>query len=191
MGGSVRKVNVPVLRRQSCVLKKSGVTIPALQFSGTRLALLVGCLVLAGTAVQAQDRFFQELNRFDAPEARQGVAVDADYFYPITNVGVAKYTKSTGTLVKRWETSDEHPLIHLNAGLIIDGELYCSHSNYPEYPETSSVEIWDTTSLEHIRTHSFGVTDGSLTWIDRYRGDWWAVFAYYSKHAGKGGRTLV
>ncbi len=154
------------------------------------ITAVVGCsFSLAAAAVNAQGRVFRELKRFDVPEARQGVAVDAGHFFAITNQAVAKYDKSAGTLVKRWAASDELPLVHLNAGLVIDGKLYCAHSNYPDYPETSSVEIWDAASLEHIGTHSFGITDGSLTWIDRHQGVWWAVFAHYSSKVGQQGRT--
>lgn len=151
--------------------------------------IIAGFLSLLAEAASGQDRVFMEIRRFDAPEARQGVAVDADHFYVITNQSVAKYDKSTGRLVARWETSDEEPLVHLNAGLVLDGKLYCAHSTYPAFPPTSSVEIWDTETLEHVDTHSFGITDGSLTWIDRYDGAWWAVFAHYTKKIGEDGKT--
>src|SRR5690606_36702816 len=108
----------------------------------------------------------QEQRRFNVPEARQGVAVDAEHFYAIDNRVIAKYTKSTGALVQRWEASETVPLVHLNAGVVVGRKLYCAHSNYPHYPDTSSVEIWDTGTLEHIGSKSFGITDGSLTWID-------------------------
>ena len=39
---------------------------------------------------------------FVVPEAGQGVAVDARFFYAIDNTTIAKYEKKTGTLVKRW-----------------------------------------------------------------------------------------
>ena len=163
--------------------------MPPLRRHVTVSAVLACALCMMATIGVAQDRVFREIRRFDVPEARQGVAVDAEHFYAITNRAVAKYTKATGTLVKRWEASDATPLVHLNAGLVIDGKLYCAHSNYPDYPDTSSVEIWDADSLEHVGTHSFGITDGSLTWIDSHDGAWWAVFAHYSKHVGKKGRT--
>ncbi len=61
---------------------------------------------------------------------------------------------------------------------------------------TSSVEIWDTRTLDHIGTHSFGIRWGSCTWIDRYQGHWWAVFAHYEQfkptlHRDKSWTTLV
>ena len=48
---------------------------------------------------------------------------------------------------------------------------------------TSSVEVWDTESLEHIGSHSFGIMQGSLTWVDRRGEDWYACFAHYSNRA--------
>jgi len=163
--------------------------MPFPKFQMILLVIAASWIVLAGGASHAQRMTFRELRRFDVPEARQGVAVDAEHFYAITNQAVAKYTKSTGTLVKRWESSDEIPLVHLNAGMVIDGKLHCAHSNYPGYPQMSSVETFDTATLDHIGTRSFGITDGSLTWIDRHDDAWWAVFAHYSKKVGQQGRT--
>jgi hypothetical protein len=154
--------------------------------TGVILACHLSCAQEHGNA---QDRVFREIRRFDAPEARQGIAVDAEHFFVITNTVLAKYDKTTGKLVKRWEASDEEPLVHLNAGVVIDGKLYCAHSTYPAFPRTSSVEIWDPETLEHIDNHSFGITNGSLTWIDQHAGAWWAVFSHYSKKVGIDGRT--
>jgi hypothetical protein len=44
---------------------------------------------------------------------------------------------------------------------------------------TSSVEIWDANTMQHVGNHSFGINWGSLTWVDFYNGHWWAVFANY------------
>jgi outer membrane protein assembly factor BamB len=126
----------------------------------------------------------EPLLTFQAPDAGQGVAVDDKFVYVIDNTVVAKHDKFTGELVKRWESDDETPLIHMNSAIVKDGKLYCAHSNYSQLPMTSSVEIWDTETLEHIGSHSFGITDGSLTWMDWHDGFWWGCFAHYD---GKGG----
>lgn len=123
---------------------------------------------------------------FEAADADQGVAVDAYFVYVIDNTVVAKHDKSTGALVKRWEADEQSPLIHMNSGTVKDGKLYCAHSNYPNIPMTSSIEIWDTETLDHIDSHSFGISDGSLTWMDWHDGSWWGCFAHYD---GKGGLT--
>ena len=60
------------------------------------------------------------------------------------------------------------PLIHLDSLMEHEGRLYASHSNYPVTPMTSSVEIWDAATMEHVATHSFGIYRGSLTWLDRH-----------------------
>jgi hypothetical protein len=44
---------------------------------------------------------------------------------------------------------------------------------------TSSLEIWDAGTLQHIGNHSFGINWGSLTWADFYNGHWWMTFANY------------
>ena len=72
--------------------------------------------------------------------------------------------------------------IHLDGGVVIDGIIYCPHSNYPKAPETSSVEMWNATTLEHIGSHPFGIYRGSLTWIDQdANGTFWGTFANYDR----------
>jgi hypothetical protein len=121
----------------------------------------------------------EELRRFKAPEARQGVAVDRDFFYPITNRGIGKYRKDTGTRVTGWEGPEGGAVIHLNAGIVRDGRLFAVHSNYPGVPMLSSLEMFDPATLQHVGTHSFGRMDGSFTWLDRRDDRWIACFVHY------------
>ena len=125
-----------------------------------------------------------EVKRFSAPEARQGVAVDDRYVYVVTNQAVAKYDEATHQRLKYWEATAEVPLVHLDSGVIDRDRLYAAHSNYPELPMTSSVEIWDVESLDHVDSHSFGIGDGSCTWVNRHNGSWWVCFAHYDKRGG-------
>jgi len=139
-------------------------------------------LVLAATLIASEP-----LLTFQAADADQGVAVDEAFVYVIDNTAVAKHDKFTGEMVKRWEgglRNPRTPVIHMNSGVVVDRKLYCAHSNYPGLPMTSSVEIFDTEKLGHIDAHNFGITDGSLTWMDWYDDFWWACFAHYD---GRGG----
>ena len=113
---------------------------------------------------------YEETGRIKAPEARQGVAADAEFLYPIGNHYVGKYRKDTGEQVAHWECPEDEPLRHVNAGIVFNGELYGAHSNYPDVPHRSSVEVWDTATLTHKRSISLGETDGSLTWVVRRNG---------------------
>lgn len=131
---------------------------------------------------------YEELRRFPAPEAGQGVVVDAEFFYAINNHTIAKYRKATGERVAEWEGGSKGPIVHLNAGIVHEGKLYCAHSNYPDVPMQSSVEIFDTATLKHIGTHSFGRSDGSFTWLDRRNGRWIACFVHYGKKGGEPGK---
>jgi hypothetical protein len=126
-------------------------------------------------------RRIETTRRFDAPEAIQAVAVDATHFYAIANTVIGKYDKESGRPAKGWQATEELPLIHLNSGLVRDGLLYCAHSNFPNFPESSSVEVFDVNSMEHVKSHSLGIYEGSLTWIDWHDESWWAVFAHYTK----------
>lgn len=145
------------------------------------LCCLSLCIVAATAAATDAAPTARELRRFDAPEATQAVAVDRKHFYAIGNRIIAKYQKQSGERVARWTANEEQPLVHLNAGIVLDGKLYCAHSNFPQYPEASSVEIWNTSTLKHTATHSFGIYEGSLTWVDWHDDAWWAVFAHYTE----------
>jgi hypothetical protein len=75
--------------------------------------------------------------------------------------------------------------VHLNSGVLIGDRLYAAHSNYPDLPMVSSIEIFDANTLEHVGTHSFGIFAGSATWIDRRDGFWWVAFANYEGRGGE------
>lgn len=130
-----------------------------------------------------------EIRRFPIENAihLQGVAVDMDYFYAISNFTISKYRKSDGSFVTTWDGRKDGIIKHLNSGVVINGKLYCANSNFPENPMVSSIEIFDTKTMKHIENHSFGIFAGSATWIDRNGGYWWVVFANYDgKHSSEG-----
>lgn len=142
--------------------------------------------VAAPAAVADPDRIESQLAaEFDIPAANQGVGVDADYFYAVDNHTITRHEKATGKEVARWEGGKDGPVKHLDGAAVIDGKLYGAQSNYPEWPMTSSIEIFDPETLEHIGSHSFGINYGSLTWLDRHDGAWWATFANYNRVFGR------
>lgn len=160
-----------------------------------RYILILIIFLSISSNVRAQESF-KTIETFSADEAHQAVAVDSNHFYAIASRAIGKYDKETGAFVSRWEADENSGIKHLDSGVIVDGKLYTAHSNYPEIPMTSSVEIWDAQSMKHTGTHSFGIQRGSLTWIDRYDGSWWGVFAHYEEfeeQIGKDNRwtTLV
>ena len=122
----------------------------------------------------------QELRRFRAEEAHQGVAVDAWHFYAITNAAIGKYRKDTGERVGGWKEEPGGRIKHLNAGVVLDGVLWCAHSNYPERPTRSSVELFNPESMRHLRSIDLSGLGGSLTWVDWWNGQWHACFAEYA-----------
>ncbi len=142
------------------------------------------CSILINTSFAQKAGLVQT---FNLEEARQGVAVDSHYFYVINNQSITKHLKSSGKQIARW--SDENQsLKHLNSGIIINGKLYCAHSNYPASPMASSIEIFDPKTLKHIGNHSFGINYGSATWVDFYQGSWWVGFAHYTGRGASEGK---
>lgn len=121
-----------------------------------------------------------EIGRWPVRGANQGVAVDADYFYGIGNFVIEKYDKRTGERVSEWIGLKGGPIIHLNGGYVDRKRLIIAHSNFPQLPMASSLEIHDTRTLAPIKSLSLGIRLGSLTWAEQRDGFWWACFANYN-----------
>lgn len=152
------------------------------------IALIALLFTPAATIAQPDVLMARELARFAAPEATQAVAVDADHFYAIANSVIAKYDKQTGERVAQWDGRGS-AIAHLNAGVIIDGRLYASNSNFPDVPMASSIEIFDVDTMRHTGTISLGIQIGSLVYVlPRPEGGWFAGFAHYDEKGGTPGR---
>jgi hypothetical protein len=152
---------------------------------------LIAAAVLALVAGQvlAQEPSLKtvETRRLNAPEANQGVAADKAHLYAIDNGRIARYDKATGVKQAEW-TGDPVRFKHLNACLIVGKDLVCAGSNYPSVPQNSAVEIFDPVKMTHTRTIPIGPGIGSLTWVDRHDGFWWAMFANYDAKGGEPNR---
>jgi hypothetical protein len=122
---------------------------------------------------------------YNAPEASQGVAVDARHFYAVDNSVLAKYEIQSGQLIDRWIGPRNGLIRHMNSCLADAGRLWCANSNYPETPMGSSIEVFDAATMKHAVSHSLGMRDeGSLTWFDRYDTGWIAGFSHYDQNGG-------
>ena len=157
-------------------------------------ALLALLCILCGQSIAAIPGAggwrHEELRRFKAAEANQGVAVDAEFFYAIDNHALGKYRKDTGVRVAGWDGGKDGRIKHLNAGVVFNGRLYCAHSNFPKLPEQSSVEIWDTATMQPVGSIGFAQPPGSLTWALPRDDGWLACFAHY-KSTSDPARTVV
>jgi glycerophosphoryl diester phosphodiesterase len=157
-----------------------------MRFSVISITLHIAFLSLLHLCGQAQS-VWQELSRYQAPNATQAVAADSEFFYTISNSTIVKHSQETGEELARWRG----PLKHLNSGAIIDGKLYCANSNYPQVPMASSLEIFDCKTLRHIGSHSFGHYIGSFTWIDRIgEDDYLLMFVHYENQAQERGKGV-
>ncbi len=144
-------------------------------------------LLLFGTvSAAAENLTAKTLSVYDAADADQGVAVDADHFYAVDNYVIAKHSRETGALIARWDGGKDGPIAHLNSCIVVSAVLECANSNYPATPMASSIEYFDPASMTHVRGHSLGLTDeGSLTWTDAVDGGRIAGFAHYGKNGGE------
>jgi len=143
----------------------------------------LGLLLIAGLDACTSRHPAEVVRRFHAAEANQGVAVDSYFFYAIDGAAIGKYDKRSGERVTGWSESTGR-ITHLDSGVVVGGELYCAHSNYPGTPMVSSIEVFETDRLGHIRSIPLPTGIGSATWAERVNDAWWVTFANY---AGKGG----
>ena len=127
------------------------------------------------------------VHSLDAVEARQGVASDGTHAYAIDNSRIGKYDIRTGKRVAQWE-GPRALFPHMNACTLVDQRLLCAASNFPKVPMTSAIEIFDPVAMKHLSTISLGMGIGSLTWVSRKDGFWWAGFANYAGRGGEPGR---
>jgi hypothetical protein len=124
---------------------------------------------------------WKETRRLATDHANQGAAADDEFVYGISNEAVAKLNRKTGALV----ALSEGKARHLNAGAFIDGKLLLAHSNYPRRPESSQLMALDPATMKLTVAHDFGESDGSLVWVLRHEGSWWANFAFYQSEKEK------
>jgi hypothetical protein len=143
--------------------------------------------VLAAIGGQTADSAAETLRRLPAPEARQGAAAGPRDLYAIANYRIARYDKRTGEKRASWE-GEKARYPHINSCAVIARDLVCAASSFPAVPQWSTVEFFDPVTLAHRRTVSLGEGIGSLTWVDRHDGAWWAMFANYDAKGGQPGR---
>ncbi len=165
----------PVLTRRQ-IIASAAIAIPA----KAALAVPDAREPARPGAVPARGLAAEEIGRWDVPEANQGAAVDDGHFYGIGNRTLFRHRKADGVRVAEWRSPVDGPIVHFNAGHVDRGRLVLAHSNFPQLPMASSIEIHDARTLAPLKSHSLGVRLGSLTWAVRHRGFWWACFANYN-----------
>lgn len=121
--------------------------------------------------------------RIPAAEARQGVAVRGDRLFAVNNSQIGEYDRRTGAKIAVW-AGDRRRFPHINSCTAAGKALVCASSNFPATPMASTVEIFDVAPLRHRRTIRPAGQAGSLTWVDRRQGFWWAAFANYDGLGG-------
>lgn len=137
----------------------------------------------AGPSALSPDAGFQTVRRY-ASNASQGVAVGPKDLYAVSNFNIVRLDKKTGEKRAEW-TGEKARFPHINSCALIGADLVCASSNFPATPHVSTVEIFDPMSLAHRRSISLGLGTGSVTWVDRKDGFWWAMFANYDAKGGE------
>lgn len=150
-------------------------------------AIIVLLTALTGT-VSAHG--YETVKTYNCPDATQGVATDGKYFFAIGTKSFAKYTVQ-GDSIATWKEARPEFIHHFDGGIVIDGLLYLSHSNFPQVPMASSIEVFDPETLTHVKTISLGIDNGSCTWVVRGDGCWYVCFAHYDRNGGTAGGEVL
>ena len=137
----------------------------------------------APAASAAPVRKAETVRRYDAG-ASQGAAAGPSDVYSVSNWRIVRFDKKTGEKRAEW-TGDKARFPHINSCAVIARELVCASSNFPATPQVSTVEVFDPMTLVHKRSISLGLGTGSITWVDRHDGAWWAMFANYDAKGGE------
>ncbi len=151
-------------------------------------AMVLALSVIPTQTSEAPGAPLRVIRRYAAPEAKQGVAVDARFFYAIDDAAIGKYDRKSGARVGGWKGQSGGAITHLDSGIVIGARLYCAHSNYPQTPMVSSIEIFDTERMAWLDSVPLPHL-GSATWVERREDGWWVTFAHYAGTGGEPGKT--
>ena len=113
-------------------------------------------------------------------DARQAVAVDAQHVFAISDRHISKIDRASGKTVLQWSaTGADSPVRHLNSAVVLDDQIYAAHSNWPVIPAQNSIEVWNAATLVPVESIRISGVLTWITWVDWYKGYWWAVLAHY------------
>jgi hypothetical protein len=146
------------------------------------IVFVIVCLVHGTPLTWAQElpkakAAFVLSRSFASDFATQAAAADQKHVYAISDHAVVKYDRASGKELAK-SSGEAH---HLNSGFLLQGKLYCAHSNYPRQPHQSDIRVLDPASMELTIFHTFKNPPGSLTWAVRKDDHWWCHFAHYGK----------
>ena len=108
----------------------------------------------------------EETRRWPAPEANQAVAVDADHF---------ECHRQSHCRQVRQEDRKAHHRLGMPEGRAFDPSEQWDRARWslilralqlPWRADDQFIEMWDTKTMKHSGAYSFGMVDGSATWID-------------------------
>lgn len=124
---------------------------------------------------------YRQTGSLPSAHATQAAAADDKTVFAVSSATVAMYDRGSGKEIGK----SMGPAQHLNSAFLLDGKLYCAHSNYPKKPAESDIRVFDPATLKLTIFHAFEDAPGSLTWAVKRDGQWWCCFAHYGKDNGK------
>lgn len=143
--------------------------------------ILKGMIGLAACMAAKGEVAYVETRTVPSKYATQAAAVDGRFIYAVASKEIAKIDRAEGKEV----ALSEGEATHLNSAIVMDGKVYCAHSNFPMKPEKGEVRVLDPETMKLTIFHEFIEPPGSVTWALERDGSWWCHFAHYGKENGK------
>ena len=150
--------------------------------------LIINIFFIPFLSLSQTEAFKNKVIKKIPTEANQGVAVDNEFYYAISNTKISKHYKTSGELVASWQANVEDSRFkhfkHMNSGTVINGKLYVAHSRYNIDPNDNTLEVFliNGKMMEHEKTIRMPRKHGSLTWADKHPdGSWWICYAVYGE----------
>ncbi len=144
------------------------------------LVLLIGLVADAESKLTLKPGWKAE-SSIKSEHATQAAAADEKRAFAVSSTTVAMYDRATGKLV----ATSTGNAVHLNSAFLMDGKVYCAHSNYPKKPETSEIRVYDPATNKLTVFHEFKDPPGSIVWNVHDGKHWWCCFAHYGADNAK------
>jgi hypothetical protein len=148
---------------------------------GFMRGIFQGLLGLAVCMAAGAETAYVETRSVPSDYATQAAAVAGGFIFAVASKEIAKISRADG---KELGVS-EGRATHLNSALVMDGMIYCAHSNFPLKPERGEILVLNPATMKLGIFHEFIQPPGSLTWALKKDGSWWCHFAHYGKDNGK------
>ena len=108
--------------------------------------VLLAFLIFGPASKSSADRYFSRSANSPFPKRTRAWESTQSTSTPWITKPSASMTKRRANRQKV-AGRQEGTVLHLDSAMVRDGKIYAAHSNYPDWPMTSSLEIFDAETM--------------------------------------------